>query len=460
MVAIAALSTWDPGYGTVTVWAPTPDSHTAMTAAPLDATPLSFQQDHHLRTMHRANASGRTLPRLVVSSWEVEGRCDIAAMTAALNAHLRRHDTYHSAFDVTDTSIRRRTVDDPELIEVFPTRLGILNRSELRRLVESATPHTLDWDCFLMGVVQCPGYYTVFISLDHLLTDGMSTPVIYHDITQTYRALVQGLPDPLPPRGGYLEYSETQRTRSRELGAESELVRGWVDFVRETGSDWPGFPAPLGELGSNAGSVVDFPLIDGEQADAFAAVCRQSGIRFSGGVLACAALAERRFTGRNAVHLFTPSDTRCREAQSDSAGWFASLFPVSVDVSAAAFATAAVSAQRSFDANKPLSALPVRRAMQIAGHRGWSPPQQRPPMMVSLLDYRRAGDDPDGRLTIYLDELSHGDVNVWIMRQHDGLTVTVSSPATAEALAAVNRYVDVLRSEFLAAAGSHVESAA
>ena len=106
MVAIGSITgNWTPGRGTVTEWTASSSSRELAAAAPIDPLPPTFQQEQHLRTAHSARQLRRESARLILTSWHVGGWCDIAAMTDAINAHLRRHDTYHSAFDVTDTEI-------------------------------------------------------------------------------------------------------------------------------------------------------------------------------------------------------------------------------------------------------------------------------------------------------------------------------------------------------------------
>lgn len=39
------------------------------------------------------------MSRLMIFTWDLPGRCNIRAMNYAINAHLRRHDTYHSWFE-------------------------------------------------------------------------------------------------------------------------------------------------------------------------------------------------------------------------------------------------------------------------------------------------------------------------------------------------------------------------
>ena len=112
MVVIASHGSWSPGRGPVTTWSASPASREIMAQAEIDPMAPSFQQAQHLRTAYHAKADGREVPRLIMASWDVDGWCDIAAMTDAINSHIRRHDTYHSAFEVTAESITRRTVAD------------------------------------------------------------------------------------------------------------------------------------------------------------------------------------------------------------------------------------------------------------------------------------------------------------------------------------------------------------
>ena len=75
-----------------------------------------------------------------------------------------------------------------------------------------------------------------------------------------------------------------------------------------------------------------------------------------------------------------------------------------------------------------------------------------PSVMVSLMDFRQMADADASRLGIYLDNLSHGDVNTWVIRHPDRTTVTVSFPDTQEARHSVHHFIGVLRSTFTDAA--------
>ena len=456
MVAIGSIgSTWHPGRGPVTTWTASPASRQIMAEAGRDPLAPSAQQAQHLRSAHFARTLGRNVPRLILAAWDVEGWCDVAAMTEAINAHVRRHDTYHSAFEVAGDDaeiITRRTLDDPSTIEFIPAAMGFMEQDEVRSYVQSSTPGTLEWDCFTFGVIQKADHFTVYANIDHLHTDGSSAVVIYRDINQTYEALVNDETHTLPRAGEYRDFTAKQRLQVEAMTRDSRPIKDWIDFAQEAEGSWPSFPLELGDAGATgAGRAITVELLNADQTDAFDSACRAAGARFSGGVMACAALADHQFTGAQTFHTLTPSDTRSRE-QGASAGWYASLFPVTVDVEDGNFAMMARSAQKSFDANKHLSAVSFKRALELAAPGEIGQSQSSRPMMVSLFDFRKLADANANRLGIYIDDLNHGGINMWVTRNVDNTIVTVSYPDTVEGRHSVHEYLGALRAAFIGTA--------
>ncbi|MEI7913605.1 MAG: condensation domain-containing protein [Mycobacteriaceae bacterium] len=453
MVAIGSIKAWKPGRGPVTTWTASSATLAHMAQAGRDPLPASFQQESHLLSAYRAKQLGTEGPRLIMTAWDIDGWCDVAAMTEAINTHVRRHDAYHSAFDVTADSVVRRTIDDPERIEFVPTVMGFMEADEVRAHVATQTPGTLEWDCFTFGVIQKEDHFTFYANIDHLYTDGSSAVVIYNDIDSTYKALVGKTANRLPKAGDYRDFTSRQRMQVSAMTADSRPVKDWVDFARETDGNMPTFPLSLGSYESNAGGVVTIELLNGAETQAFDTACRAAGARFSGGVMACAALADHRLTGEESFHVYTPSDMRAVEAGSVTAGWYASLFPVSVDTANTDFAQAAREAQKSFDANKHLSVIPMRKALDLVSEEELGVTiASRPSMMVSLMDMRKLTDADASNMGIYIDNLNYGDVNMWVTRNADQTIVTVSFPDNAQARRSVHHYLGVLRAAFTDAA--------
>lgn len=460
MVDIGSIRSWQPGAGPVTTWTASPASREAMARAGHDPVAPSFQQAQHLRTAQFAKDLGREVPRLIMASWKVDGVCNVAAMTQAINLHIRRHDTYHSAFDVQEDGITRRTIDDPERLEFVPTALGFMAADDVRNHVLTATPNTLDWDCFTFGVIQKADHFTVYANIDHLHTDGSSAVVVYQDISVTYQALVSGLPDPLPITAGYRDFSAKQNLQVGSMTAESRPIKDWADFAADAGSNWPSFPLPLGDTSQVcAGGVITVELLDAAGTQAFDAACQAAGARFSGGIMACAAMADHALTGANVFHGFTPAEVRSGEAQARSAGWYASVFPFSVEIEDGSFGMMARAVQKSFDANRHLAAVPFKRAMDLVSDQLGEASASGVAMMVSLMDFRKMADANSSGLGIYIDMLSHGGINMWVTRNPDKTIVTVSYPDTEDAANSVDRYLGVLRSAFAAAIEEAIEEA-
>jgi hypothetical protein len=139
-------------------------------------------------------------------------------------------------------------------------------------------------------------------------------------------------------------------------------------------------------------------------------------------------------------------------------GWFASLVPVTVPTSTGSFPEAARAAQNSFDVAKHLAGVPIDRALELATAAQLEiKPPTRPAMMVSFIDFRKIPVSAlwdETNFGTYGDNLSHGEINVWINRHAARTTVTVSFPDNPVARESVHRYIAALREVFVRAADS------
>jgi condensation domain-containing protein len=453
MVSLGSINGWRPADGPVTTWTASPAARTAARNARRSELIPSYQRIRHLRAARDAEAMGIELPRLMVVAWDIPGVCDVPAMTAAINAHIRRHDAYHDWFEFEDGRFVRRSIDDPEVIDFVPTNFGHMNTEQIRTHALRTTPPTLQWDCFTFGIVQNADSFTFYASVDHLHIDGMSAGLIFFEIHLMYQHLSNDGPSIVGEVASYRSYGARQHAKVAGLTLSSPGINGWIEFARATAGDWPSFPLPVGDTGANnKGAFLTVDLLDAAETESFETACRAAGARFSGGVLACAALAEHEFTGADAYHGFTPYDTRTPGIDSMTVGWFANLVPVTVPVGTATFPEAARAAQESFDGAKRLADVPVERALELAGPQlsGINPPSARS-MMVSFMDFRKI---PAAELFeqtnfgTYADNLSHGGINLWINRQNDKTTATISFPENPKARNSVHRYLAALTQAF------------
>lgn len=454
MVALGSINEWEPPHGLVTTWMASPAAREVARSARRSNLPPSYQRQRHLRAAYDCNAMHREQPRLMIVAWDMPGICDISAMTAAINAHIRRHDTYHDWFEVEGDGFVRHTIEDPAAIDFAPVAFGLMNAEQVRTHAQT-TPGTLEWDCFTFGIVQHSRYFTFYASVDHLHIDGVSAGLIFLDICVMYQGLPQATT--FSRVASYRGYAARQRAKAQSLTLSSPEVRDWIKFARDADGAWPAFPLPLGETSAeSAGAFLTVDLLNAADTMAFDSVCRRAGARFSGGVMACAALAEHELTGTETYYGFTPYDTRTPGIDTMTVGWFASLVPVTVPIGPGSFPDSARAAQMSFDAAKRLGDVPFERVLELATPDELGiKPRSSPSMMVSYLDVRKM---PVAALWVttnfgaYGEDLSHGGVNMWITRHAAKTTLTLSFPDNPTARESVYRYVATLAKVFASAA--------
>jgi mycolipenoyl-CoA---2-(long-chain-fatty acyl)-trehalose mycolipenoyltransferase / long-chain-acyl-CoA---trehalose acyltransferase len=457
MVALGAISEWQPPHGPVTTWTVSPAAREAARNARRSDLAVSFQRAPHLRAAYEGKAMGEQLPRLMVVAWDIPGACDIQAMTAAINAHIRRHDSYHDWFEFENDIIVRRTIDNPEVIDFVPVQFGHMNAEQIRTHALTMTPETLEWGAFTFGIIQHADYFTFYASVDHLYIDGTSAGLIFFDIHLAYESLRQAAhqqqPTTVPQIASYRGYAARQHERVASLTLSSPEIEDWIKFLQGSGGQWPSFPLPLGDTRANTkGDFVTVEVLDAAQTESFDTACQAAGARFSGGVLACAALAEHDLTGAETYYGFTPYDTRMPGIDTLTVGWFASLVPVTVPIGSGSFPQAARAAQSSFDAAKHLAGVPFERVLELA-----TPDQlgielgPRAESMVSFFDVRKiplAELFEETNFGTYGDNLSRGGTNIWISRHADKTTVTISFPDNPVARTSVYRYIAALKEAF------------
>jgi hypothetical protein len=444
--------------GNVVSWCPTATTHACAAEAQSHPAPVSYQQSQHLHYYRRQVGLGRDIPRLCIGAWEIGGTCDIDAMTHAVNSHVRRHDTYHDRFVFgDDDEISRHVIADPETITLTPTDLGRMDPPQIRKLLLD-TPDPLQWDCFTFGVIQGEDRFTVFIAVDHLRADGMSAGVIFLDIQTAYFTALQGTGATPIPAASHREYSANQRAYTASLNEQSAEIQSWRAFLAANNGALPTFPLELGEATPDTPGAIDvFDLIDEEQCRRFEAACRAAGARFSGGVFACAALAEHRLTGAATYFGLTPFDNRRDPTYAITVGWLASFVPLAIPTAGASFEEVVSAAQASFDENTALGAVPFYHLLATPERpSGGIEVPDRPVPMLSYIDIRKLpfGDDYDGlRAGIWGDNRLSETVCMWINRMQDKTQLVAAYPGTGLARRSVLRYVETLRAEFARVCG-------
>ena len=456
MVAFGTIHDWAPEPGSVVCWHASPSALANARQAPISAVPASYQQARHLRGFCEYAARGLEMSRLFIATWHIGGRCDIRAMTYVINAHLRRHDTYRSWFEYQDPEhIVRRTIRDPADIELVPTEHCAMTPGEWRGHI-LATPDPLRWDCFRFGIIQRPDHFTFFVSIDHLHMDAQFSGVVLTEIHMMYSALAGGgAPIRMPDPGSYDDYCIQQHQYASDLALESPEVRAWIEFAQNL----PEFPLPLGDASVPcAGDVMTVQLMDERQTARFESACVAAGARFSGGVFACAALAQYELTGAETYYGIIAHDTRNTQADFMTTGWFTGFVPITIPVNASSFGDTARAAQESFDSGKDLANVPFNRVLELAP---WlRMPQRRVPLLFHLdasippLSTFVNSDWGGSNMMIYHDGGVPARFDLRVNRYEKETHVIVFFPNNPIARESVTRYMARLKSIYIRVAES------
>ena len=442
---------WSPELGNLTTWGPSPSSVAKVMKAPANDVPPSYMQYQHMRNYRRYANRGLDMSRLLISAWDVDGRCDLRAMTHVINTHLRRHDTYGSWFESTDNEqFVRHAVSNPMDIAFVAKPHGQLECVEEFREHLLDVPTPLEWDCFRFFVMQHENHFTLGVIMDHLHSDAMFIGVAFAELHLMYMTLAAGeAPLRFAEAGSYEAYCARQREFTDSLSLSTPAVRTWVDFFARNGGTLPQHPIPMGDTTVPC-TMIGEQLLDARQTAAFEEACTAAGVRFCGGVFAAAALVERQFTGADAYHAIIPIDMRREAVDFMTTGWFTGFVPITVPTTGESFAEIARIAQTSFDSGRDLADVPLERVMELApwlNEGDWGAP---------LLFYLDAGIPPLSAMVASAAEelnarLCHdggllGQLNIRVNRLDDETQLTALYPNNATARESVASYIEALKS--------------
>lgn len=452
MVDFGFLEDWRPAPGRVIAWTAASWTRDAMAGAPAHPVPPSYQQADYLRTAHRTGDSAARASRLCMISFDIPAAPDIAALGRAFTAFVRRHDTFHSSFRLDGDTVVRHVLD-PGHIDLTATDHGHFpDAPRLREFVATGIPDARRWDCFGFGIIDRGTEFTVFAAVDHLHTDGVGQALTCVDLIGLYGGELAPTPITAPPVDGHIAYCARERAANAALTPASPVVARWLELLRHNGGAMPSFALPLGTAdhdGFAAGAQLTAPLLSGADADRFEEHCTAHGGRFLGGLFAALALTEHECTGAPRYFVLTPVNTRDGDREAAAIGWYTTLAPVAVDITAGdSFTTLVGPAQAAADRAREFTAVSPHRVIELAGpeHRlrvrpGWAA------MMLSYVDVRRIdGVEMFDRINggLFANRAAADQVYLWVNRFPDVVTLSCVFPDTATARASVERYVKTL----------------
>ncbi|OBK49044.1 condensation domain-containing protein [Mycobacterium kubicae] len=453
-ITIGSLGDWKPMPGSVISWHPTPQAREKARQAPVSPVPVSYMQSQHLRNYHERTAAGLNFSRQIIATCEVPGTCDVSAMDHAVNAYLRRHDTFRSWFEHTgDGQFIRHSIDDPADIEFTAIDHGEMTADEIRAHVV-AIPNPLEWACFTFGIVQSESHFTFFAAMDHVHGDATLIGTTMLEANGMYAALSGGgQPLALPDAGSFEDFCTRERQYTSTLTVDSPHVRAWIDFAENNNGGFPEFPLPLGNpLESTRSDMVSELLMDAQETERFEAACTSVGARFVGGLSACFALVEHEFTGALTYYGLTPRDSRRASDNFMTQGWFTGLLPITVPIAAASFADAAWAAQTGFDSGLHMAKVPYYRVLELAPWLRWPQPN------FPVFNFLHGGAAPlnavlaaadlgyANNIGIYSDGRYSYQLTIYVFRYAEGTAMAIMFPDNPIAQKSVVRYMEAMRS--------------
>jgi hypothetical protein len=411
-------------------------------------------QGQHLRNYSERAAAGQNFSRQIIASCDVAGQCDIPSMDHALNAYLRRHDTFRSWFEQTDGGeFVRHSLTDPADIEFAPIEHGHMTVDEIRAHVVDI-PSPLEWGCFTFGVIQNENHFSFFAAMDHVHGDAtligttmMEANGMYSAMTTSGQALV------LPDAGSFDDFCVREREFASTLTVDSPGVRAWIDFAENNNDGFPEFPLPLGNpLKSSRSLMASELLMDAGQTERFEAACAAAGSRFVGGLFACLGLVEHEFTGALTYYGLTPRDSRTGSDNFMTQGWFTGLIPITVPIAATSFNDAAFAAQAAFDSGLAMARVPYYRVLELAPALNWPKPN------FPVTNFLHGGAAPlnailaagemglANNIGIYPDGRFSYQLTIYIFRFGEGTAMAIMHPDNPIAEKSVTRYMEAMRS--------------
>ncbi|MEV0766181.1 condensation domain-containing protein [Nocardia sp. NPDC050435] len=450
MMESGLIDDWRPKGGRLTIIRPTETACASALRAPTDLTPPSFQQDAYLEMARKAKQTGRRFDRLLLCAFTLAGEPDIDALTNSLTAVVRRHDAFHSWFELEESGIRRRILE-PDQIELTAQFWGEFDGRLVSRIVQRLTPGPANWDCFTFAVIDHGGSFTVVVACDHLNVDAVSGAIISAEVFQCYFDPGAQARLDQTPVASYREYCARERAEAAELDERSPQIIEWADRIEANGGKLPSFPLTLHEepgaptMAASSRQV----LLSGSAAQAFEGECAKAGVRLVSGIFAAAAYADYRLSGRTRYFNLSPKNTRFGAAEQRTVGWYASLIPIDFEFDPAeGFATTARRAEAAFAAGKSLSNVSLHRVVELLEQRegfhvrrGWVAP------MLSFLDLRKL---PGAELFSALDFSFFGsrgtseEVYTWVQRTDDTIWAASLFPDTELADEAMTRYYEAI----------------
>ncbi|WP_197287852.1 non-ribosomal peptide synthetase [Streptomyces apocyni] len=314
--------------------APGPALTRRPTAGPVPLAPVQ----RRLWFVNRLEGGGATYN--IPIPLRLRGPLDRAALWAALETLVERHESLRTIFPETDGEPHQVVLDTaqacprPDVIEIARDELAVSQAAFERQGFDLRTDPPLRARLFALGDEE----HLLLLVVHHIACDGWSMEPLANDLAAAYAAHHEGRDVGLPPLA--VHYTDFARWQHEVLGTAEDpdsVMSRQLAFWTEALSGLPDQlelpldrPRPARE--SNRGATVDF-TIPPDLTRAIERLAAESGASTFMVVQAALAAVLNRLGAGDDIPIGTPAAGRSDEALDDVVGFFANTLVLRTDTS-------------------------------------------------------------------------------------------------------------------------------
>jgi hypothetical protein len=294
--------------------------------------PVSFQQQEMLQNMQRYPQCALRYNLLYVL--KISGQINVNLLQRALDETIGRHEALRTSILAQRGSVRQR-ICDAQAIEPTP----LVEGAGIKEIVDSVRSLRLEADdvfaghpLFRAGISHIGQTCLLWIIAHHLVFDGWSEGVFWHDLSENYRALLKGYPARLTPLSNtYADFARWQRNYWQQHKGNSvfywkQLLNGYPAKL-----SWPR-PAQKTIYDATEIAISNFKL-DSPRAAAVKEIARIERVTPFQVLAAAAAITFYQVTGVQDIIIGTTTANREEKFKRGMIGHFANrvLLPLRIE---------------------------------------------------------------------------------------------------------------------------------
>lgn len=201
-----------------------------------ETAPLSWSQE---RMLFLDQMQAEAVPNNVASTLRLRGPLDVAALGAAIDEVVRRHEPLRTVYRLSaDQPVQ--VVRPAAPLQLRPETVPMDGERQREAYVDAwcrrlagATCDLAEGPVFRAGLLRLdPTHHVLMLVVHHIACDGVSMNLLLRELAQVYVAFRNGRTSPLPELPlGYSDYARQQR-RSLDNRAQQGLVSYWTNRLK------------------------------------------------------------------------------------------------------------------------------------------------------------------------------------------------------------------------------------